>query len=446
MGVMNSRRSWLIFGVAVAAYMVAVLQRSSLGVAAVEATERFQVTAAALSTLTVVQLIVYALLQIPVGVMLDRVGPRFLLTLGAVLMCIGQTTLAIAPTLGVAVIGRILVGAGDAMTFISAIRLLSAWFDGKTLPIVSQLLGTSGQLGQVISAFPLSLALHGLGWTPTYLAAASLSVIVIIVLAVVNSDSARAMPAVTPSWRASMTHLRESLARPGTQLGFWSHYVTQSSVTMVSLLWGFPFLSIGLGFGPTNAAALLTLVVVVAALTGPLLGLLSARFPLRRSNIVLGIVIAMALAWALVLGWPGQPPLWTVVLLLVVIAAGGPGSLIGFDFARTFNPMRSLGSATGVVNVGGFTASFVLVLAVGLLLDVIDKARGGTGAPAELYSLESFRIAFLVQYLVVGIGVVFLIHARRRTRRRMHEEEGITVAPLWVSLVRAWRHRRGRPV
>jgi len=443
MGVMNSRRSWLVFGVAVTAYMVAVLQRSSLGVAAVQATDRFDVTAAALSSLTVVQLVVYALLQIPVGVMLDRVGPRFLLTLGAALMFVGQTTLAVAPTLGVAVIGRILVGAGDAMTFISAIRLLAGWFNGKTLPIVSQLLGTSGQLGQVLSAFPLSLVLHAWGWTPTYLAAASLSVIVVIVLLVVNSEAASVGDGARPSWSASMHQLRESLARPGTQLGFWSHFVSQSSVTMFSLLWGFPFLSIGLGYGPSSAAALLTLVVVIAAVSGPLLGLMSARFPMRRSNIVLGIVVSMAIAWGAVLAWPGVPPLWLIIVLLTVIAVGGPGALIGFDFARTFNPMRAHGSASGVVNVGGFTASFLLMFLIGIALDAIDRARGGTGVPDELYSLESFRLAFLWQYVVVGAGVGFLLDARRRTRRRLHEQEGITVAPLWLALVRAWRRPRG---
>ena len=178
MGTMNSRRSWLMFGVAVAAYLVAVLQRSSLGVAAVEATDRFAVTATALSSLAVVQVIVYAGLQIPVGVMLDRVGPRFLLALGAALMSVGQLTLALAPTLSVAIIGRILLGAGDAMTFISAVRFLTNWFDGRTVPLVSQLLGTAGQFGQVLSALPLALVLHAWGWSPTYLSLAALSVVV----------------------------------------------------------------------------------------------------------------------------------------------------------------------------------------------------------------------------------------------------------------------------
>jgi MFS family permease len=209
-----------------------------------------------------------------------------------------------------------------------------------------------------------------------------------------------------------------------------------------SLLWGFPFLSVALGYGPANASLLLTLMVVTAITVGPVLGVLTARFPLRRSSIVLGIVVAMGIAWTIVLAWPGTPPVWSVVVLLIVIAIGGPGSLIGFDFARTFNPMRSLGSATGIVNVGGFLASFVMMFAIGLLLDGFDSAHGGDGSPASLYSLAGFRVAFLVQYLVVGIGVLFLLVARRQTRRKMHEEEGIQVAPLWVALSRAWRRRR----
>ena len=442
MGAMNSRRAWLMFSIAIAAYMVAVLQRSSLGVAAVEATDRFSVNAAALSTLAVVQIVVYAALQIPVGVMLDRVGPRVLLTLGAALMALGQSTLAVAPTLGVALIGRILVGAGDAMTFISAVRFLTNWFDGKTIPIVTQLLGTAGQLGQVLSALPLALALHAWGWTPTYLSAAALSVIVVIVLGVLaRGRGPNELPFVQQSWAASAHQLRESLRRPGTQLGFWTHFVAGGSVTMFSLLWGFPFLSIALGYGPTGAAGLLTIMIASAALSGPILGLLSARFPLRRSNIVLGIVTMLAALWGATLAWPATPPLWLIVLLLVFIAASGPGSLIGFDFARTFNPQRAHGSASGVVNVGGFTSGFGLMLIVGILLDAMDRTRGGSGIPAELYSLESFRLAFLAQYAVIGAGVGFMLVARRRTRRRLHAEEGIEVAPIWVSLMRAWRHR-----
>ncbi|GAB2447366.1 MFS family permease [Conyzicola lurida] len=441
---MNSRRSWIVFSVAVFAYLVAVMQRTSLGIAGVDATERFDVQAAALSSLTVVQLVVYAGLQIPVGVVLDRHGPRILIVAGAVLMIAGQTTLALAPGIGVAVVGRILVGAGDAMTFISVSRLVASWFSGRTLPLLSQATGTIGALGQVLSAIPLSIVLHNFGWEPAYLSAAALSVVALVLVLVVVSNAPEGTAQIDrpTGWPAALHQLRESLARPGTQLGFWSHFVTQSPGTVFTLLWGFPFLSVGLGYGPSTASLLLTLIVVTAVIAGPILGILSARHPYRRSNLVLGIVVSMGVAWAAVLFWPGQPPFWLVVLLVVVVAVGGPGSLIGFDFARTFNPARSLGSASGVVNVGGFLASFVMVFLIGVVLDAIDRSHGGSGVPAELYALDSFRIAFLVQFPVVGLGVVFLLLARRRTRRRMHQDEGIQVAPLWVALVRGWRRRR----
>jgi sugar phosphate permease len=443
----NSRRSWLVFGFATFAYVVAVLQRSSLGVSGVAATERFHVSAAALSSLAVIQLIVYAALQIPVGIVLDRVGPRFLILLGAALMLVGQSIFAVSPTIGVAIGGRMLLGAGDAMTFVSVLRLLPNWFGGRKLPILSQWLGTIGQAGQVLSAVPLSLLLHEAGWTPTFLTAASASAIALVgVLAFVRNGTSpitTSVPTVVGGRVSPLRQLKDSLSRPGTRLGFWSHFVTQSSGTMFSLLWGFPFLSVALGYGPSNASLLLTAMVLTAVVSGPILGFLTAQHPLRRSSIVLGIVVAMAVAWGIVLAWPGQPPVWAVILLVVVIAVGGPGSLIGFDFARTFNPMRNLGSATGVVNVGGFLASFVMMFLIGIVLDAVNNLSGASGGAAGLYSLAGFKIAFLVQYVVVGLGVVFLIIARRQTRRRMHEQEGIEVAPLWVALMRAWRKRRG---
>jgi len=441
---MNSRRSWLIFSIGSFAYLSAVLQRSSLGVAGVAATERFGGSAAVLSSLAVVQLVVYAAAQVPVGVLIDRYGPRVLVISGTALMVGGQLTLAFAPTIGVAVVGRILVGAGDATIFISMIRLIGSWFTGRSVPQLSQWLGNIGQLGQVMSAVPLAWVLHTWGWTAAFVSAASVALVALLVVIIVVQDRPAGVPAEDrpASWAAALALLKHSFKRPGTQLGFWSHYVTQSSGTVFSLLWGFPFMVYGLGYDPSLAAGMLMVLVGAGVIAGPILGILTARYPLRRSNIVLAVVALMGTAWALVLLWPATPPIWLVIVLLVALGIGGPGSLIGFDFARTFNPQRSHGSANGVVNVGGFTASFVMVYLVGLLLDLQDGWRVAAGAESDLYSLDSFRVAFSVQFLVVGLGVVFLLRARARTRRQLSDDEGIEVAPIWVAAARAWRRRR----
>jgi MFS family permease len=438
----RDRRAWFVFGAGAFAYLVAVLDRTTLGVAGVDAAERFGVAAAVLSSLAVVQLIVYAGMQIPVGILIDRFGPRTLILSGTALMMAGQVVVAIAPGIGVAIVGRILLGAGDAAIFTSVIRLTVTWFSGPIVPQLSQWIGNIGQVGQILSALPFAAILHTFGWEPAFLSAAGLGAVSFLgVLLLVADVPPRTEPitVVPPTLRATIAQLGVSLRRPGTQLGFWSHFVTQSSGTVFTLLWGYPFLVYAIGLPPTVAAPTLTIVVIAGIVVGPVLGVLTARHPMRRSNLVLGIVSAMAVAWTVVLLWPGVPPYWLVVLLLIVVGAGGPGSMIGFDFARTFNPSRSLGAANGVVNVGGFLASFTMMFAVGLILD----ALAGAGASSEqTYSLEHFRLAWCVQYVVVGAGVVGLVVARRRTRRRLAEDEGITVAPLWVAL--SDRMRRGR--
>ena len=114
----------MVWGVGVLAYAVAVFQRTSLGVAADPATERFGIGASVLSTFAVVQLIVYAAMQIPVGLLVDRFGSRRVIAVGGLVMAAGQALLAVATEPGAALVARLLVGLGDAMTFISVLRLI----------------------------------------------------------------------------------------------------------------------------------------------------------------------------------------------------------------------------------------------------------------------------------------------------------------------------------
>jgi MFS family permease len=439
----NSARSWVVFAGAVFAYLIGVTQRTTFGVVTVDATERFHVNAAAISSVAVLQIVVYAALQIPVGLLVDRLGSRNLIVAGALIMAAGQLVLAFSPNLAAAIAGRVLVGVGDAATFVSIIRLLPNWFGGRVLPQLSQWVGTIGQLGQLISVVPFAILLHLAGWQPALLVASGGSVLAAsVVLALVRQGEPPAATGPLPT-SGTLAQLRSTLARPGTQLGFWSHLVGGTAPNVMSIVWGYPFLTAGLGYDVPTAATVISMLVVGNVVTGPIIGLLVARYPLRRSNLLLALVSTTFALWTVVLIWPGRPPIGIVVALFIAIGTGGPGSLIGFDMARTFNPSHALGSASGIVNVGGFTGGFVSMLAIGVVLDAIDASRVASGSASQLYAFDSFRIAFLVPFLVVAVGVVGMLHARRRTRRRMFEEEGIEIAPLWVALFRS--RRRARP-
>ncbi|WP_255362132.1 MFS transporter [Blastococcus aurantiacus] len=426
----TSARAYAVWGVALLSYVVAVFHRASLGVAAVDAQERFSAGASAVSLFLVLQLAVYAGLQIPVGVALDRLGSRRLILAGAVTMAAGQLVLALAEDVPTAVAARVLVGAGDAMTFISVLRVVSFWFPGPVIPLITQLTGILGQLGSVLAAYPLVALLHGTSWEATFLGAAATGLLVAVLVLVALRDA----PGGTVRGPAvGLAELRGTLLdtwrEPGTRIGLYTHLVTQFSGTVFALLWGYPFLVVGQGLSPGTAAGLLTLLVLVGMGVGPLLGRLCGRWPLRRSVLVFTILGATAAVWTVVLAWPGRAPLPLLILLVVVLGTNGPGSMIGFDYARTENPAERLGSASGVVNVGGFVASLLTILAIGAVLDLLTP-----GASTD-YDLGAFRAAFAVQYVFWAIGLVGVLRHRRELRARL-ARDGVVLAPL-ATAVRA---------
>ena len=430
-----TRRSWAVWGVAVFAYAVAVFQRTSLAVAADLATSRFHIGASVLSLFAVLQLVMYAAMQIPVGVLVDRIGSRAMIALGGGVMAGGQLLLSLAHEPGPAVAARVLVGVGDAMTFIAVLRIIPAWFPTRQVPLVTQLTGLLGQLGQVASTIPLVALLAGPGWTASYLGAAAVGLLtaILVVLAVRNRPAGTPPAPTAASWRQALRDLRASFLQPGTRLGLWSHFSTQFSGMVFALLWGFPFMTAGLGYSRQAAGVLLTVMVLAATVIGPVLGQLTARYPLRRSNLIFGVLIATILSWTVVLLWPGAVPLPVLVVLILVLAAYGPASAVGFDFARTFNPSTRLGAATGIVNMGGFVASLVTILVIGVVLDL---RSGGQG-----YDLADFKLAFCFQYVVWAFGLVSLRHTRRLARAQLRAE-GTTIDPLSDAIARHWRSRR----
>src|SRR5690242_15003270 len=407
------------------------MHRTSFGVAGLDAAQRFDAAPAALSGFLVLQLLVYAALQVPVGLLLDRFGGRALITAGALTMTAGQVVLALVASLPLAVAARVLVGAGDALTFISVLSVITAWFPPRRVPLMTQLTGLIGQLGQVLSAVPLAALLHGPGWTTAFLSAAGLGVIVGLAVLVLVRDRPPGAPPPPPAAapREVLRGLRTSWFEPGTRLGLWTHLGTQFCGTVFGLLWGVPYLVAGQGMSAGQASALLTLLVVVGILAGPLFGEFAARHPMRRSLLVLTVIAAHALVWGAVLLVPPPAPRWLLVVLVIVIGTGGPGSMVGFDVARTSNPRSRQGAAVGIVNVGGFVASLLVAWVIGV---VLSRAGG--------YTPEAFREAWTVQYVVWGFAVVAVLGSRRLARRKL-AAEGVEILPLWQALAQ-WRSRR----
>ncbi len=397
-------------------YVLAVFHRTSLGVAGLDAAERFGVGSAALSAFTVLQIGVYAAMQVPTGLLVDRFGPRRVLLGALFFLGLGQVLLAVAHTYAVALVARGVLGLGDALTFVSVLRLAANHFPGRQYMLVTALTGALGFVGNLAATLPLTLLLAGPGWTPTFLVAGlvTLAFTVVVTLQVRDTPTARTAAAPTASVSEVFAQLRVALRVPGTRLGFWTHFSAPFAQNVMVLLWGVPFLVDGQGYSATTASSLLMVFVIGAMVSGPILGGFVGRRPELRIPLVLTYLAATGVTWVVLLSWPGRLPVAVLIPAFAVLSLGGPFSTIGFALARDYNPLPRVGTATGIVNVGGFVATTVVSLLIGVLLE----ATGG-----------NYRLALstMVVVLVFGAWRISVWWLRTRAAVFAAEERGESV-------------------
>lgn len=428
----SPRRAYIIWAAAAAAYIIAVVHRTSLGVSGIEAAERFGASAAILSLFTVTQLVVYSGSQIPVGIFLDRFGARKLIATGALMMAVGQFGMAFAGSVEVAIVARVLIGAGDATTFVSVLKLIAAWFPPKRAPLMGQITGQIAQVGQIISAVPFVIVLHRFEWSAAFTVlgfAGILSALVVITWVRDRPSDPQAVAGLSYLPRAvdivpslpEISSFRGAMQAAGSWLGFWTHMITGFSFYVFVFLWGYPFLLLGQNLPSRQASLLFTWLTLSAMAAGPLIGIFCAKFPLRRSWLALAITAGIVLAWLLVLVPSTPRPLWVLFIFATLLGFGGPGSLIGLDFARTSNPAERFGVSSGLANMGAFVGAFVSILAVGV---VLDRVR-----PDGDYVLADFKTAFSVMIVPLLVALFFFLVTRRGTRKEF-ASRGIQIPPI----------------
>lgn len=403
--------AWAVLALGVFAYAVAVLNRASLGVAALDAQDRLHASAAQLALFSVLQVGVYAVLQVPVGVLLDRYGPRVLISTGLLLMAVGQGCLAVAESVPVGVGARMLVGAGDAMTFISVIRAAVNWWPPRYLPVVTQTTAIVGQCGQLAATYPLIALLAGFGWTVTFFGAATVTLLVFLLVVFLLREAPvhSTRDVGRSSGKETLRSVRQVWGQPGTRLGFWCHFTVQFAGMLFVLIWGYPFLVAGQGLSPQMAGTLLAAMVPAGIVVGFLLGSLSGTYPHRRLHLIGTCLAATVGAWTAVILWPAPVPTWLLVLLVLSLASNVPASMIGLDVTRAHNASHHLGIATGITNSGGFFAALVAIFLIGAALDRVSAGAG--------YTAGDFRAAMATQYVVWAVGLVCLLRARRQADR-----------------------------
>ncbi|WP_392508655.1 MFS transporter [Naumannella halotolerans] len=412
-------RSWFVWFAGAGVYLLAVFNRSTLGVAGPDAMIKFGIGPGQLSVFVLLQVGVYAVMQIPAGLLVDRFGPRKVLLAAALTMGIGQLTFAFVPSYGLALLARGVLGCGDALTYVSVLRLLTSWFPGERYAMLASLSGFFGMVGNVLATVPLAMLLPVAGWGPSFATAAIICLVYALILVRPGTVTPPYLqlpleqdpPTRTKNFdlRAMLRDVRDAATLTGGRLSFWVHFTTMSGSATFLLLWGFPYLTEALGYDRALASALLMLMVVVQLGLAVVFGWFMGSRPDLRMPLVIVTCLLNLLVWVTFTAWPdGRPPFPVVIAAIAVMASGGPASAVAFMLARDYQPRQRLSTGTGYANAGGWTATALCSVAVGVVLDLAG-ARTGVA--------ESYRWAFgtiaLITALALGRLLVWWLRSRR---------------------------------
>lgn len=410
---------WVFWGLAASFYCYGFFHRVAPSVMVSELMRDFAVSAAVLGNLSAFYFYAYAGLQLPVGVVMDRFGPRRALTLAAILCGAGSLLFAEAETITTAYIGRLMIGAGAGFTWVGTLKIASDWFEPRRFAMVTGMTLSLGMMGAIFGQAPLAALVDVYGWRAS-LAGAAVFVFVLgaLIFAIVRDGGPRHVPVSRGPGAGILAGLAVT-ARSG-QCWLIAAFGCAMTAPMLAFagLWGVPFLMEVYDLDRPVAAATTSLVLAGWAIGAPLVGGLSDRIGRRKLPMVIGGTLSMV-TFAAVVYWPGLPLVATQILLFLNGLASSV-MIISFATVREYTRPESAGSALGFTNMAVMASGAIFQPLIGGLLDAGWQGRMMEGA--RVYDVEGYQMAFL-SLLITGIaGVVAVMMSRETWCRNIHQD------------------------
>jgi sugar phosphate permease len=403
----------IVLGVVLGSYVLSFFHRTAPASLAGDLTRSFDIPRAVLGTLAATYFYVYTVLQIPVGVLADTVGPRRLLTWGSVVAAVGSLLFALAPSWEVAAAGRTLVGVGVSVAFIAVLKVNAVWFPANRFATLNGATMFAGNLGAVVAGAPLAWVVTWASWRAVFVGLSALSAAFAIASWALVRDRPQdaGFPSVNPASGGSGPRkpwaraLRQVVANPATWPGFFVNVGVGGSFLAFAGLWAVPYLVEVHGMRQVTAAQHASGLLLGVAVGAILVGAISDRLGNRR--VVMRVYTALfALSWApwvLDVRWPLPATLaWFALMGLLV-----PGFALTWVVAKEVNRPEHSGMATSVVNVGVFLGAGILQPLIGWQLD-----RGRL--EGDLASAWSRGILVLAGAAALGAACALLVRERPR--------------------------------
>ncbi|WP_290809834.1 MFS transporter [Halovivax sp.] len=392
-------RRWWLWGLLSLVFVLVNVHRLSSAVLAEDLMRAFDTTGGQLGTLHATFFWVYALMQIPTGILADRVGPRRTAAAGGLTMSAGAIWFAFASSYPAALLARGLVGLGGSVIFVCILRFCANWYRADEFGTMSGLTFAVAGVGGVMATTPLAVAVDAEGWRASigWIGAFGLAVSVAVFLVVRDGpekagfDPIRGVPE-QPS--LSTAQLRGALDDVLRDRFTWVVSVLLFCTTGVNLtlfgLWGVPYVAQTYEVSITYASVFTLLGAVGLIVGGPAIGWLSDRLGRRTELMVAGGgLYTVALAILAILG---TPPLWAVAVVFLVTGILLGAFVLSYPVVKERHPDRASGISTGTVNGAAFLGAGLFPTLMGWALDAYWT--GDFVGGARVYTATGYRMAF----------------------------------------------------
>ncbi|MBI5917918.1 MAG: MFS transporter [Nitrosomonadales bacterium] len=407
------RLRWTAFLLVVLCYMLAFFHRMAPAAIAGELQHDFQASGAALGALAAMYFYIYTVMQIPVGVMADTLGVRRIVTAGALVSGIGSLMFATAESLPMAYAGRLLVGLGVSVFFISLMKLNAVWFHDRHFGAAGGLTILLGNMGAVLAASPLVWLVGQTSWRNVFVAVGVLSLLLAVLVwwQVRNQPGDVGLPSLRelegkPPHPRHKGHWWDGLVRVAknraTWPGFFPNFGIAGTLFAFAGLWAVPYLCGAHGLSREVASQHNSLLLLGFAIGALCCGMLSDRIG-RRKPIIVGGALLYVLCWLPILGLWQLPLTWSYAQFFVMGFVAS-GFTLAWAAAKEVNPPALSGMATSVVNTGSFIGAGILQPLVGWVMD--REWAGQVSGGVRLYSPENFQSGLSVMFAFALVGLI----------------------------------------
>lgn len=419
--------AWFLFILLTSCYALVSFFRTSTSTLAVDIMTDFAVGGGLMSVMSSAYFYPYGFMQIPAGILSDRWGSRNTITLFMILGTVGALLFALAPSVGTATAGRVIIGMGMGMVFVPSLRVFLRWFPHHQHVLITGLILSLGSGGMLLATWPLMKVAQFIGWRGSMLLAAAVTLCMSVAVWVWTRNTPEEkfgndieipgrLPSVSPEHKSSLSVgkvMADIIHKPaywGISVWFFCVY---GSFFAITSLWAGPYFIQGYGMSKDAAGGVLFFMALGAVLGPSLAGIIAQRETFsKKFLLIVSCIVSIVLGLPLTLPNPVLPemilPVWA---LLFGIFCGGFGGIALAKVQDEF-PAEVVGTATGMINIYCYIGTALLQLISGWIMEW--QAPGQSFYQLSQYS--AMFMLFMAMFICALIAVIFCLRSEERTK------------------------------